>query len=35
LNEVMEGAFQPLMSGLLHEDMALKLAELGKPQQSL
>ncbi|GAB5562223.1 MAG: peptide chain release factor 1 [Synoicihabitans sp.] len=32
LNEVMEGEFQPLMSALLHEDMALKLAELGNQQ---
>ena len=31
LNEVMEGEFQPLMSVLLHEDMAFKLAELGNP----
>lgn len=31
LSEVMEGDFQPLMSALLHEDMALKLAELGSP----
>lgn len=31
LNEVMEGDFQPLMSALLHEDMAMKLAELGNP----
>ena len=31
LTEVMEGDFQPLMSALLHEDMAMKLAELGNP----
>jgi peptide chain release factor 1 len=31
LNEVMEGEFQPLMSALLHENMAFKLAELGNP----
>ncbi len=32
LNEVMEGEFQPLMSALLHEDMSIKLAELGNRQ---
>jgi len=32
---VMEGDFQPLMSALLHEDMAIKLAELGNPSALL
>ncbi len=32
LNEVMEGAFEPLMKALLHEDMNFKLAELGNPR---
>jgi len=32
LNEVMEGAFEPLVRGLLQADMTMRLAELGNPR---